>query len=42
MYLIKWIENGKEKSFVADAWIVRDVYQEELAAKGIHFTTELI
>ena len=42
MYLIKWIEEGKEKSVVADSWITELVMREELIEKGFRPTTDLI
>jgi len=36
MYFIEWKdEQGNDKSFLAEAWIVRDVYIESLEAKGL-------
>lgn len=42
MYVIKWIENGKEKSVVADSWITRDVLEEEFTEQNISFVTETL
>ena len=43
MYFIEWKdENGEERSFNAEAWIVRDVYMEELEQKGLNPTCKLV
>ncbi|MGX2959393.1 hypothetical protein JNUCC23_09005 [Peribacillus sp. JNUCC 23] len=42
MYLIKWVENGKNKSIVAASWITRLVLEEELVNKQIRFESEII
>lgn len=42
MYFIEWKdENGEDKSFLAEAWIVRDVYIESLEEKGFNPTWRL-
>ncbi len=42
MYLIKWFEDGKEKSFVAEGYIERLVLEERLTDQSIEFTNELL
>ena len=42
MYLIKWIDQGISKSYVAEGWIEEMVKTEELQAADIEYTTELI
>ena len=42
MYLIKWIEQGISKSYVAEGWIEELVKTEELQLAHIEYTIELI
>ncbi|MFK7678757.1 hypothetical protein ACI3ER_12005 [Bacillus sp. Wb] len=43
MYFIEWKdEEGNDKSFLAEAWIVRDVYVSELEGKGFKPTSRLV
>ncbi len=42
MYLIKWVENGETKTFVAEGYIERLVLEEKLTDQNIKFTNELL
>ncbi|MEK4011632.1 hypothetical protein [Peribacillus sp. FSL M8-0224] len=42
MYLIKWIENGETKTFVAEGHIEHLAYQEKLEERNITFSTEAL
>lgn len=42
MYLITWIDNGEEKTFVAEGWIERDSEISLLVAEGFDPVFELI
>lgn len=42
MYLIEWVENGKNKSFCAEGYIERLVMEEKLEEKNIAFSTETL
>ncbi len=42
MYLIKWIEDGMEKSYNAEGWIECDVIEERLSDENIEYVKELL
>ncbi|MFS0601140.1 hypothetical protein [Peribacillus frigoritolerans] len=42
MYLIKWIENGETKTFVAEGYIEHLAYQEKLKERNIVFSTKAL
>ena len=43
MYFIEWkVGEGNDRSFLAEAWIVRDVYISELEEKGFKPTSRLV
>lgn len=42
MYLIKWIENGETKTFVAEGHIENLAYQEKLEERNIVFSIKVL
>lgn len=42
MYFIKWIENGKEKSYLAEGYIELWAMTEKLEEKNITFSTKAL
>ena len=42
MYFIEWVENGKEKSYLAEGYIERWVMEERLEESNITFSTKTL